>query len=230
MQAGIVFGGRAPEKTLQGSAKKRASCDTRFLPGAYHDSPAPVVALSAAQTGANGSINASRNQDSSPGSKWKVCDAAFPAGVVAIGQVEELRNRTPQKRTEIFSGQEQLRRLDITKDRRGKITAVHAGILGDVATNIGELHGNAEVHGMGIGERVVNIQHTAHHDAHGAGHPIGVAQKSGFVRGANKIKIRKESLDKFENDFRGNSTFVHEVDSVAESGIRGDTCSDGIAR
>jgi hypothetical protein len=76
---------------------------------------------------------------------------------------------------------------------------------------------------MGVGDRIANIQHTAHHDAYGAGHPIGVAKQIRHIRDTNGIKIREESLDKLESDFGGNPTLAHEVESIAEHSIRGDT-------
>jgi hypothetical protein len=170
--------------------------------------------------GADGSIHPGRNKDSTPGSKRKIGNSTLSAGIVAIGQLEKLGNRALQKGTKIFLGQEQVCGIRVSNHRRRKITAVHGSILRDIAANICELHGNAEVYGMGVGDRIANIQHTAHHDAYGAGHPIRVAKQSRLIRDTNRIKIRKESFDKLENHFGGNTTLAHEVESIAKHSIR----------
>ena len=56
----------------------------------------------------------------------------------------------------------------------GQIKAAGASVLADVAANIGELHGNAQVSGAGEGVVILNAHQHSHHDADGARHSCAI--------------------------------------------------------
>ena len=90
--------------------------------------------------------------------------------------------------TVVINGRNEERgRAVVEKIRASGGTAILA--LGDVSADIGELHGDTQIDGMGMGQRGVNIQHTAHHDSHSASHAVGVAKESRFVWEPHRVEV-----------------------------------------
>ena len=102
----------------------------------------------------------------------------------------------------------------------GNIAPVHAGILENVAGDVGELHGDAEIDGMRPCCRRVAVENVAHQQADGSRHPVGVAEQRGLVGERHLFGlILEQPVDQRHKHVRWKAFFPHQRQECKECGI-----------
>ena len=88
-----------------------------------------------------------------------------------------------------------------------QVDAAIAGILANVAGDVGELHGNAEITGAGEARAVAHAHQQRHHRAHRAGHAgaIGMQRIERVI--APLLRIPFKTLDQCAGQFLGHFIF-----------------------
>ena len=98
-----------------------------------------------------------------------------------------------------------------------QIQPVAPRILTDVAGDVGELHGDAEIDRMAPGGRIGHAQHVAHHQPDRAGGAVRVAEQPGLVLDPDRAEIGQHGVDQRSG---GLAIDAEAAEPAAEAGRR----------
>ena len=138
----------------------------------------------------------------------------FTAGVVPVGGVEQPAQRRCHPRPDRRRGVDQLTGLQFTHQAGGQIAPAHQGVVAHVATNVGQLHRDAQVDGVWQRCGRAHVQRGRHHQAHGAGDLIAVVQQRVDVGHAHVLQVAGHAADQFQRDGRVDFADLHQLQHV----------------
>jgi hypothetical protein len=174
VEAGIVRRhGSGPRRVLAECLRYQFG----FAPSGDRGAIRRAVWSLAAEFFADLTVNFGGDEDATAGFRREIDKSGEPAGVIGLGEGETTKSGLMDtfRRTANGSGWK-------IEPRGGDVTAVMVRIFAGVASDVGELEGDAEVDGMPGGGGLGRTEDAGHHESDRAGHAVAVAEEGGFVR------------------------------------------------
>jgi hypothetical protein len=142
-----------------------------FAPSGDRDAIRRAVGSLAAEFFADFTVNFGGDENATAGFRREIGKSGEPAGVIGLGEGETTKSGLMDTFRCAADGSG--RKIE---PRGGNVTAVMVCIFAGVASDVGELEGDAEVDGMPRGGGVGRAEDAGHHKPDGASDAVAVAE------------------------------------------------------